>query len=140
VTVAQRPDSGKLFQEELASDPFWMVVGCMLVNRTHWRQVRPVLQRLMMRFEGPYGLLNSQYETVLEVIQPLGFQNRRTVTLLKFAKAWTVSRPRTASDLSKMPGCGQYAVHSWMIFIDRKFPQASEVSDGKLAWYLEQMT
>lgn len=137
VVEASKPDSGQLFQEELVSDPFWMMVACILINRTHWRQVRPVLQRLMMRYDGAKGLSKARVEDLLDVIKPLGLYNRRSASIKRFALAWMDNAPKTAKDVAKLPGCGPYAVHSWMIFVDRVMPPVDQVSDGKLAWYLE---
>lgn len=138
MTVAQRPDSGRLFQEDLVSDPYWMMVGCILVNRTHYRVSGSVLLRLMTRYGSPEGVAKAPFEDILDVVRPLGFQNRRTATLKNFTTVWLANPPTTAEDISRMPGCGQYAVHSWMIFMEGRFPPVSEIKDGKLAWYLEQ--
>ena len=133
---AVAPDSDVLFQEELREDPFWMLVGCILINRTHWRQVEPVLNRLRSRCKDAKGILRLNVEEMLGIIKPLGLHNRRTSILRRFALDWADHPPSSSSDVAKMVGCGDYAVQSYMIFVERKAPPLDQVTDHKLAWYL----
>ena len=137
--MSQAPDSGRLFQEDLRSEPFWMLVACILINRTHWRQVKPVLERLRARCEGPLDLLKLSVEETIEILRPLGFYNRRTSSLRCFAHKYLLSRPETWQDVLRMPGCGEYAAQSFQIFVQNERP-AGGVTDHKLQWYLENRT
>jgi methyl-CpG-binding domain protein 4 len=134
--MAQAPDSGRLFQEDLKSEPFWMLVACILINRTHWRQVKPVLAQLRARCEGPEDMLAVPLVELIEIIRPLGFYNRRASTLRLFCADWLKQPPRHASDVARMSGCGEYALHSYMIFVQNEIP-VGNVSDHKLQWYLQ---
>lgn len=131
------PDSEVLFQEGLREDPFWMLVGCILVNRAHWRQVEPVLNRLRARCKDAKGVLRAPIEEILDIIKPLGLHNRRTSILRRFALDWVDHPPSSSSDVARMPGCGEYAAQSYMIFVEGKMPPLDQVTDPKLAWYLE---
>lgn len=133
------PDSGRLFQQELASDPFWMLVACILINRTHWRQVKPVLERLRATCKDARGLVRAPIEDVLEAVKPLGLHNRRASVLRRFALDWTDQAPRTGEDVMKMTGCGEYAAQSWMIFVEHRLPRMDRVTDNKLMWYVNQV-
>lgn len=136
--ISVAPDSGRLFQEDLRSDPFWMLVACILINRTHWRQVRPVLERLRERCQDAKGLLRAPLEEILEIVRPLGLYNRRTSLLRRFALDWLDRKPKTSADVAKCSGCGPYAVQSYMIFVEDRYPPLSEVTDHKLLWYVER--
>lgn len=117
-----------------------MLVACILINRTHWRQVEPVLQRLRARCNGARGLERLNHDELIEIIRPLGFHNRRSNMLKRFAMAWmdsyTKTWPKSATDVATLPGCGEYAVQSYQIFVLRERP-SGPVSDHKLTWYLE---
>lgn len=136
--MVQAPDSGVMFQEELASEPFWMLVACILVNRTHWRQAKPALLRLKHLCTGPSGMLSLPEDTMYEILRPLGFGKSRTKILKAFCKNWRDwGSPFSYMDVYVYSGCGEYAAQSWAIFIDKMRP-AGEVTDHKLQWYLEQ--
>jgi hypothetical protein len=40
----------RLFQEDLRTEPFWMLVACVLVNVTRWGQARSVLDGIRARW------------------------------------------------------------------------------------------
>jgi endonuclease III len=132
----QAPDSGQLFQEHLCVDPFWMLVACILINRTHWRQVQPVLANLMAECEGPRDLLRVDPDQLARWLRPLGFQNRRAGLLRRFALAWQDCEPQDWVEVMKMPGCGIYAAQSYQIFVQNQRP-SEPISDHKLQWYME---
>lgn len=113
-----------------------MIVACILVNRTHWSQVRGVLARLREACPTPEDVAKYPMEDMARLIGPLGLYNRRANMLRRFAIAWTNQEPRTSEDLVNMPGCGPYAIQSWVIFIEGKIPEG--VVDHKLAWYVKE--
>lgn len=133
--MAQTPDSGRLFQEDLKFEPFWMLVACILINRTHWRQVRPVLEKLRARCYGAMDLISLPVEETIEILRPLGFYNRRTSSLRLFARSFIDNPPQTWYDVLRMPACGEYAAQSFQIFVEGRRPKG-HVSDHKLQWYL----
>ena len=134
--MPRAPDSGRLFQEDLRRDPFWMLVTCILINRTHWRQVAPVLEKLRARCEGAFALCRMPIEDLITILRPLGFYNRRASVLRRFSQAWMEREPETWQDVMRMPGCGEYAAQSWQIFEQNERP-CGPVADHKLRWYLE---
>lgn len=115
-----------------------MLVACILINRTHWRQVEPVLQKLRARCVDAKGILRVNIGEITEIIKPLGLYNRRTSTLRRFALDWVDHPPKTSEDVLKMTGCGPYAAQSFMIFVEDRRPPMDQVADSKLRWYLEQ--
>lgn len=136
--MAQRPDSGRLFQQDLASEPFWMLTACILINRTHWRQVRPALEKLRAKGDGPEAMLQVPITELIEILRPLGFFNRRASVLRRFWVDWSKQPPKSSWDVSKMAGCGDYAVQSYQIFVENEVP-LGVITDHKLQWYLQTM-
>lgn len=116
-----------------------MLVTCILINRTHWRQVKPVLEQLRARCEGAFGLRFMPIEELLQILRPLGFYNRRASVLRRFCQAWMEHEPEHFQDVLRMPGCGEYAAQSFQIFVQGQRPDG-EVTDHKLQWYLENRT
>lgn len=113
-----------------------MMVACILINRTHWRQVKPVLEQLRERYPSPKRLISGSEADLIEIIRPLGFYNRRATSLRRFAQAWEDNPPVTWFDIWRMPGCSTYAAQSWQIFVQNEVPKG-EITDHKLQWYLE---
>lgn len=134
----QAPDSGVLFQEELRNEPFWMLVACILVNRTHWRQARAALAELRARCEGAKDLVDMDRATLERILKPLGFMTSRYRALKNMSALWIVRGvPKDHLSVLALPGCGVYAAQSWEIFIEGRRP-LGEVADHKLQWYLDQ--
>lgn len=131
------PPDGKLFQAALVDDPFWMMVACTLVNLTTWRQAKPAFEWLRRSYGTAAALATARPEELVDAMRPLGLWRRRTTMLPRMADAWLRARPRTAEEVLGLPGCGRYASDSWAIFVEGR--RDVSPSDGKLAWYLEQL-
>lgn len=126
-----------LFQESWRRRPFWMLVGCILVNRTQWADAQIAHKELLQRWPTPYLLAHADPAKVRGVVWGLGLGNVRAVSIVNFAAAWSRygrTKKRTSSDILKMPGCGKYAADSWAIFVEGRRPKG--VTDKKLKAYL----
>ncbi len=130
------PPEGRLFQERLYHNPFWMLVACQLVNLTTWKQAEPAFQYILARHLSPQSLARAAPETLHEILRPLGLWRQRSITLPKFASTWLQGKPRCYDDVLKMPGCGKYAADSWAIFVDGQLD--IQPNDGKLNWYIDR--
>lgn len=124
----------RLFQEDLRADPFWMLVGCQLVNRARWSRARAILEELRTRWPAPEELCQVDLTALYQVLAPLGLQEGRARNVRGFARAWTEARPETREDVLAMPGCGPYAADSWAIFVEGR--RDVTPSDGRLIHYL----
>jgi hypothetical protein len=127
--------TARLFQEDLRSDPFWMLVGCILVNRAKWPQAGPVLEALRARWPRPGDLAEAAPADLEEVLRPVGLHRHRAAKLRRYAADWLRVQPRTHGDVLHLHGCGPYAAQSWQIFVDNEVPRVPVV-DHKLAGYL----
>jgi endonuclease III len=126
-----------MFQEYLRNDPFWMLVACQLVNITTWeKQARPAFEEIRRRYGSPAELARAKPEELHGVLRPLGLWRRRSVSLVRMARAWVDLRPTTHGEVRRLPGCGKYASDSWAIFVENQehvFP-----TDKKLREYLRR--
>ncbi len=109
----------ELFQDRLKDEPFWMLVACILVNRTRWSQAKPILEELRSRWPTPGSLSRANLRVLRAAVEPLGFGLQRSWRLSGLARLWfEVGPPTTARSVLAYPGCGRYAADSWAIFVD----------------------
>lgn len=120
------------FQLAMRDDPFWMLVGCVLANRTRWSQAKPVHAEIRRRWPTPEALAGAPIGTVVGLLTPLGFRDRRGINLVNMAAAWAVGK----RDLRDLPGCGKYAADSYAIFVEGRIDV--EPTDRVLKAYLEE--
>lgn len=110
-----------LFQEKLKAKPFWMLVGCVLVNRAQWTVAAPIHAGLMKSTLGtPAGLLMIPEGELVAELRPLGFQVSRARHLRNLAACFRDEPPLTVGEVRGIVGCGDYAADSWAIFIGGK--------------------
>lgn len=116
-----------LLQERQLGMPYqnWRIlVVCALLNRTHGRQVRPIVEDLFETYPSPYAMIeaceaSSPY--LLQLLTPLGLVNRRRHLLHQLSCRYLLISPEIEGAISgewalRLPGCGQYAVDSLNIF------------------------
>jgi len=120
----------RLIQEELRSDPWKMLIACILLNRTKIRQVRPAFHDIIEKWPSPERLAAADHDEVRDVIRPLGFHNRRTQTLIEMSTQWASGE----RDPRALKGVGRYALDSWRIFVEGECDV--EVTDKELAKYV----
>lgn len=134
---ARAPRAGRLFQQDLLDEPFWMLAACSLVNLTTWDVAREALAWLRGRYVHPAVLAVAREEDLHEALRPLGLWRRRARSLIKLAMAYQAAPPRTSDDVLRLPGCGAYAAASWAIFQEGRTDV--ETRDGKLLWHLQSL-
>lgn len=132
------PRAGLPLFQESESDPFWMVVGCILVNRASWRVAMNVHAELKAKWPTAQALVavgDVPIADLARLLRPLGFCTTRHVTLYRFAKHWAEHGiPKSADALSGYPGCGPYARDSWAIFVEGR--RDVEPADDRLRHFL----
>lgn len=108
-------------QEQQIGKPYgvWRVlVVCQLLNRTHGRQVRPMIDRFFLRWPSPTALIQAVPSELREALQPLGFadqrfRNLKTMSVQYRAKIecdrqfWRFQE--NGSWCLELAGCGRYA-------------------------------
>lgn len=82
-----------LIQEELADNPFRLVLVTTFLNKTAGRVAVPIFRELMEHYPTPEDLAQADVEHVSGIIYRLGFQNQRAKTVIKLARAWVDCPP-----------------------------------------------
>jgi methyl-CpG-binding domain protein 4 len=122
----------ELLQEIYYHNPWKSMACCILLNRTKRAQVDRVREELFRTYNDALDMADADPETLAKILQPLGFQNKRAKTLIKFSEDW-VSKDWT--DPRDLHGIGQYAADSYDIFYNNKLD--INPNDGVLVKYLE---
>lgn len=122
-----------LLQEELRDDPWKMLVACILLNRTSHKQVRPVIWSLFDAYPDAAAMAGADPSAIAHMLKPLGLQNRRARTLMRFSVDYC--RMGTI-DIESLHGVGKYASDSYVMFVLGDV-EACEPTDKKLAMYSE---
>lgn len=140
-----------LLQEQQLGKPYeaWRIlVVCALLNRTHGRQVRPIVDSIFERWGNPVSMTLGWQRNdpeLVAVLRPLGLYNRRIRHLGMLSQAYAermidcdnedVRRMASARWAIGLPGVGQYALDSLEIFVYGRTDRVS--SDTWLNKYLE---
>lgn len=121
--------------------PWRILVVCMLLNKTHGRQVRPMIDEFFAKWPDPQTVMTSTLG-MPELIRPLGFGNRRTEAIGHMSEDYALffgdgdPSPDQGSEwVRAIRGCGQYAQDSIAIFHCGKLENVS--SDTWLQKYVE---
>jgi methyl-CpG-binding domain protein 4 len=136
--------------------PWRVLVACTLLNQTHGRQVRPMIDRLFEAWPTPRQLSlipteGADVEDLKDLLRPLGFANRRSANLITMSTQYDgleivggedfwraeefVLSPDPARWVVGLTGCGQYAIDSVKIFVYGKLENTS--SDTWLQRYVD---
>ncbi|KXX79759.1 Methyl-CpG-binding domain protein 4 [Madurella mycetomatis] len=83
-----------LIQEELAGEPFRLLVAVTFLIRTTGRAAIPVFRELTARFPSPAALAAADPAAIVALIRPLGLSAVRCAVLQKYARVW-LARPPT---------------------------------------------
>lgn len=90
------PLSAKVFgliQEELADNPFHLLVAVVLLNKTRGEHAIPTFRKLIEQYPTPKDLAAADRDDVLGIIRHLGLQNQRAKSSIAMAKAWEADPP-----------------------------------------------
>jgi len=120
-----------LIQEDLFPDEWKCLVACIMLNCTTRKQIEKILPQFFIRWPNPQKFLTAPENDVINLISPLGFQNRRTTRLFEMTTAYV---KKDWSHAVELPGVGDYGARSWEIFFKNKLGRHKPV-DGVLALY-----
>jgi methyl-CpG-binding domain protein 4 len=121
-----------LIQEAVRGDPWRILLVCVLLNRTHGREARPALWRILDRWPTAEALSRADPADLAAVIARLGFQNRRAATLIALSTA--IAESGIPASVEDLPGVGRYAADSYDIFVRGRFEREPE--DKELRRYV----
>ncbi|KAI9796293.1 MAG: hypothetical protein M1833_006378 [Piccolia ochrophora] len=100
-----------LIQEELAHDPFQLLVAVTILNKTRGMVAIPVLRLLIARYPTPQDLKKADLQEITRIIQHLGLQNTRARRYIELGRTWVDDPPRKGFRRRKLhypsPGDGK---------------------------------
>lgn len=82
-----------LVQEQLAHDPFRMLIATIFLNRTRGGVAIPVLFNFFDRYPTIEAVANASIKDVVDSIRCLGFQNQRARKCVELARTWLEKPP-----------------------------------------------
>jgi hypothetical protein len=82
-----------LIQEELAGDPFRLLVAITFLIRTTGKAAIPVFRQLMERCPTPQALAAADPADIIPLIHPLGLSAVRCAAIQKYAHMWLAKPP-----------------------------------------------
>src|SRR6185436_11947570 len=101
----------ELLQERYASDPWKLLVSCILLNITNREQVDGVLNELFTLWNSPQQMANAKKSELSRVISPCGLQNRRAEILISMSRYYLslmrdsrTEWPYSLEEIAQLPG------------------------------------
>lgn len=100
-----------------STDPYAVLVGEVLLQRTRGEHVIPVYEEFLRRWPTYENLGKARTTTIASVIRPLGLAKRAPL-LKRLGRALTElgDVPSTAARLEDLPGVGPYTAHAVPVF------------------------
>lgn len=152
-----RPTVPVLIQSQYRGQA-WPVLLCgLLAQQTRGAAAAPVVASILDRWPtwesahaaiGPHiteaghidvapGGGDTAWRWLFDELQPLGLQNRRIATLMKWLVAFKAKGlPRTRADVESLPGAGDYVADGFELFVEERINETPPKSeDGPLTQY-----
>ena len=109
------------------------MVGVICLNQTGRKKVKKVLPGFFKRFPTPEKLLESNKDTIAEMLKDLGMKNVRTHRIWRMTEEYMTW---DGEDATKLFGIGKYGSDSYRIFYKNEIPE--NVQDKELKRYLNE--
>lgn len=122
-----------LIQETLWPNEWKILVACVLLNRTSRKSVEKVIKSLFEMWPAAEAMSNADVSSLSSVVAPLGFKNRRAITLKRLSEDYLKGNWKHAREL---PGIGDYGASAWEIFCANIMPE-EKPKDHALVWYYD---
>lgn len=91
-----------LIQEELADQPFQLLVATVFLNRTRGSVAVPLLRTFLARYPTPAAVAAADVAAVEAHLQPLGLQRTRARRLVAMGAAWLKAPPMVGVTTRKL--------------------------------------
>ena len=109
------------------------MVAVICLNQTGRKKVKKILPKLFDRFPTPQKLLESDRETLADIIKELGMHNVRAQRIWRMSEEYL---RWDGEDATKLFGIGKYGSDSYEIFYKNKIPDS--VQDKELKRYIKE--
>ena len=108
---------GRDFPWRQSRDPYKVLIGEVLLQRTRGEHVAPVFDVFVRRWPGPNELAKARQRSIGAVVRPLGLAKRApTLKQLGIALVEAGFVPTEPAALRRLPGVGPYAANAVPIF------------------------
>jgi endonuclease III len=101
-------------------NPFRILIGTILSQRTRDERTALATERLFSRFKGPRELANADEGVVRELIRPAGFYNMKAKSVIKVAKQLVEEFggevPSDLDDLMSLPSVGRKTANCVLVY------------------------
>jgi A/G-specific adenine glycosylase len=108
---------GRVFPWRETRDPYEVLVGEVLLQRTRGEPAIEVYRRFLDRWPDERALARARTSSIASVIRPLGLVKRARMLKALGAALVELGRvPQEPEELLRLPGVGPYAAHSVPVF------------------------
>jgi len=122
-----------MVQQQVAND--WQhMVGVICLNQTGRKKVKKLLPAFFKKFPTARHLLNSDRETIAEMLKDIGMKNVRAHRIYRMSQDYL---NWDGNDATKLFGIGKYGSDSYEIFYKNNIPD--NVQDKELRKYIKSL-
>ncbi len=109
-----------------------MLICCLMLNLTSYKQVLPIIDGFFERWPDPQSAANADEQVMKDYLRSLGMYNKRAKTIIKMSRQFLedFSHPK------ELHGCGKYASDSDAIFYQGRWREVVP-TDGALKRYIQ---
>ncbi|RYP55513.1 hypothetical protein DL769_010138 [Monosporascus sp. CRB-8-3] len=95
-----------LIQEELADDPFRLLIAVTFLIRTPGKSAIPAFRSLVDRYPTPQALAEANADDIIAMIRHLGLSSVRAAAILRYTRTWCERPPQPGVryDVKNYPG------------------------------------
>ena len=122
-----------LMVQQQVESVWQLMVGVICLNQTGRKKVKKILPKLFNKFPTPQKLLESDRETIADIIKELGMHNVRAQRIWRMSEEYL---RWDGEDATKLFGIGKYGSDSYQIFYKNKIPE--NVQDKELKRYIRE--
>ena len=122
-----------LMVQQQVENAWQHMVGVICLNQTGRKKVKKVLPGFFKKFPGPFSLLQSDKDTIAEMLKDLGMKNVRAHRIWRMSKEYLEWNGEDATELF---GIGKYGSDSYRIFYKNEIPD--NVQDKELKRYIKE--
>tara|TARA_Y100000593_G_scaffold9818_1_gene17821 strand:- start:370 stop:756 length:387 start_codon:yes stop_codon:yes gene_type:complete len=122
-----------LMVQQQVENAWQHMVGVICLNQTGRKKVKKILPGFFKRFPTPEKLLESNKDTIAEMLKDLGMKNVRTHRIWRMTEEYMTW---DGEDATKLFGIGKYGSDSYRIFYKNEIPE--NVQDKELKRYLNE--
>jgi len=122
-----------LMVQQQVEDEWQHMVAVICLNQTGRKKVKKILPEFFEKFPGPDFLLQSDKDTIAEMLKDLGMKNVRANRIWRMTcdfMNWD------GNDATELFGIGKYGSDSYRIFFKNEIP--SNVQDKELKRYVKE--